>query len=100
MVDNSLKYSPGQKEIQIELLSEKNSTVLTIQDNGCGISDSDKEKIFNKFFRAGNEETRNTKGTGLGLYIVNYIVHHYGAPLLVKNNLPKGTIFEIRFNAV
>ncbi len=100
LVDNALKYSPDEKEIIIELLSEKNASILTIQDKGCGISDADKEKIFNKFFRAGNEEIRNTQGTGLGLYIVNYIVSNHGASIAVKNNLPKGSIFEIRFNAI
>jgi len=100
LIDNALKYSLTEKEIIIELLSEKNATILTVQDKGCGISDADKEKIFNKFFRAGNEETRNTQGTGLGLYIVNYIVNNHGATMAVKNNSPKGSIFEIRFNAV
>lgn len=98
LVDNALKYSPDQKEIFIELLSEKNATLLSIKDKGCGISNADKEKIFNKFFRAGNEETRNTKGTGLGLYIVNYIVNKHNAELTVKDNTPTGSIFEIRFN--
>ena len=98
LVDNALKYSLNSKEIFIELLSEKNATLLSIKDKGCGISDTDKEKIFNKFFRAGNEETRNTKGTGLGLYIVNYIVNKHNAKLTVKDNSPTGSVFEIRFN--
>lgn len=98
LVDNALKYSLNSKEIFIELLSEKNATLLSIKDRGCGISDTDKEKIFNKFFRAGNEETRNTKGTGLGLYIVNYIVNKHNAELTVKDNSPTGSVFEIRFN--
>lgn len=98
LVDNALKYSLNSKEIFIELLSEKNATLLSIKDSGCGISDTDKEKIFNKFFRAGNEETRNTKGTGLGLYIVNYIVNKHNAELTVKDNSPTGSVFEIRFN--
>lgn len=100
LVDNALKYSPKQKDIFIELLSEKNAAVLSFKDKGCGISANDKEKIFNKFFRAGNEETRNTKGTGLGLYIVNYIVNKHNAELTVKDNSPTGSIFEIRFNEV
>ncbi len=100
LVDNALKYSPDKKEIILELLNEKNEIVLNVKDNGCGISDQDKEKIFNKFFRVGNEETRNSKGTGLGLYIVNYIANKHNARILVKNNLPKGSIFEIRFYAI
>ncbi|MEO6302239.1 MAG: ATP-binding protein, partial [Bacteroidia bacterium] len=100
LVDNAIKYSPDKKEILIDLLSEKNAVLLSVKDSGCGILDPDKEKIFNKFYRAGNEETRNSKGTGLGLYIVNYIVIKHHASMSVKNNLPKGSIFEIRFDAI
>lgn len=100
LIDNAIKYSPQKKEIEIDLLKEKNATVLRIKDKGCGISDSDKEKIFNRFFRAGNEETRSSKGTGLGLYIVKYIIKNHNASLTVKNNTPVGSIFEIKFNVV
>lgn len=100
LIDNAIKYSPNQKEIFVELFNEKNATVLSVRDKGCGISDTDKEKIFNKFYRAGNEETRSAKGTGLGLYIVNYIVFNHGASILIKNNQPNGSVFEIRFNAI
>lgn len=100
LIDNAIKYSPNQKEILVELFNEKNTTVLCVRDKGCGISDTDKEKIFNKFYRAGNEETRSAKGTGLGLYIVNYIVFNHSASIIIKNNQPKGSVFEIRFNAI
>ena len=70
---------------------------LTVSDLGCGVLESDKKKIFAKFYRAGNEETRTAKGTGLGLYIVNYLVKNHGGNINVKNNLPKGTTFEIIF---
>lgn len=100
LIDNAIKYSPNQKEIFVELFNEKNTPVLSVRDKGCGISDSDKEKIFNKFYRAGNEETRSAKGTGLGLYIVNYIAFNHGASIIIKDNQPNGSVFEIRFNVV
>ncbi|MDO9000109.1 MAG: ATP-binding protein [Bacteroidota bacterium] len=99
LVDNAIKYSPEQKEILIDLLEEKSNILLRVKDNGLGVSDSDKEKIFTKFYRAGNESTRNSKGTGLGLYIVKYIVKNHNASVTVKNNLPIGSNFEIHFNA-
>ncbi|MDP3556373.1 MAG: ATP-binding protein [Bacteroidota bacterium] len=100
LIDNAIKYSTEQKEIYIELLREKDFAFLSIKDNGIGVLDSDKEKIFTKFYRAGNESTRNSKGTGLGLYIVKYIVKNHNATITLKNNLPKGSNFEIKFNAV
>jgi K+-sensing histidine kinase KdpD len=99
LIDNAIKYSPDQKEIVIELSIKNNKPILIVGDAGCGIGADDKEKIFTKFFRAGNEETRRAKGTGLGLYIVNYIVNNHNAKIKVKNNQPKGTVFEIQFNA-
>ena len=54
-----------------------------------------KRRIFEKFYRVGNEDTRKTKGTGLGLYIVNEIVRAHKGSISVSDNTPKGTIFSI-----
>jgi len=97
LIDNAIKYSFNEKQIIIGLKKINHKLVLTFSDLGCGILDADKKKIFTKFFRAGNEETRTTKGTGLGLYIVNYLVKQHKGAILVKNNLPSGSIFEISF---
>lgn len=98
LVDNALKYSSAKKEITIELKSEKNKAFLKVMDNGIGINDLEKDKVFMKFYRTGNEETRNAKGTGLGLFIVKYILSMHQAKLTVKDNSPIGTIFEIQLN--
>lgn len=98
LLDNAIKYSPAQKEILIELIANKNGILLSVADKGCGIPGNEKEKVFSKFYRAGNEDTRNAKGTGLGLYIVNYIVRNHKATISVKDNVPIGSIFEVRFD--
>ena len=54
-----------------------------------------REKIFNKFYRVGNEDTRKTKGTGLGLFIVKEIVKAHKGTINIHDNRPKGTIFRI-----
>ena len=100
LVDNALKYSREQKEIVVELENKTGRVVLRVSDQGCGISDEDKEKVFTKFYRAGNEETRSSKGTGLGLYIVKYILNQHQAGIKIKDNTPKGSIFEIQFYGV
>ena len=99
LIDNALKYSPDKKELELELRKEKTDVILNVKDQGCGILKSDKEKIFAKFFRAGNEETRKTKGTGLGLYIVGYIVKNHQGKISVRDNSPKGSIFEVHLYA-
>ena len=57
----------------------------------------DKKNVFNKFYRVGNEETRKTKGTGLGLFIVQHLVKEHNGQINVKDNQPKGSIFAVTF---
>jgi len=100
LLDNALKYTGAVKQIEIALSSKNNKILLEVKDNGVGIAKTDKEKIFNKFYRAGNEETRRSKGTGLGLYIVKKLVQAHGGQIHVTDNPSGGTRFEIQFNEV
>lgn len=95
LVENAVKYSAEGSDISISLNEEKEKVVFRIADNGLGISDKEKKKIFQKFYRVGQEETRNTKGTGLGLYIVEKILALHNGKVTVKNNLPNGSVFEV-----
>ena len=99
LFENAVKYSPENSMIKIILKEEGNGVVLSVQDEGTGISEEEKQNIFKKFYRVGNEEIRKTKGTGLGLYIVKYLAEKHNGTVVVKNNLPKGTIFEVILNA-
>jgi two-component system phosphate regulon sensor histidine kinase PhoR len=98
LFENAVKYSPEDSMIKIILKEEGNGVVLSISDEGVGISEEEKQKIFQKFYRVGSEEIRKTKGTGLGLYIVKTLVEKHNGTILVKNNSPKGTIFEVILN--
>ena len=99
LITNAFKYSKDNKKVLVELKKQNAKIYLSISDQGCGISEEDKTKIFDRFYRAGNEETRSSKGTGLGLFIVKYIIDKHNAVINVRNNLPKGTVFEIEFYA-
>ena len=99
LIDNAFKYSSNSPNVKVELKKSSNNVLLSIQDNGIGITLEERDLIFKKFIRSGNEETRKTKGTGLGLYIVKYLVNQHNAKINVKQNQPKGSIFEIEFNA-
>ena len=96
LVENGIKYNINIPEINI-VLTDEPKPQLIISDNGVGIPDGDKTKIFNKFYRIGNEDTRKTKGTGLGLYIVKEFVAALGASIEVEDNSPTGTKFIIEF---
>jgi len=97
LIENAVKYSTIGSQISVCLKSNNNQLNLSVTDNGIGIPKSDKEFIFDKFYRAGNEETRNTKGTGLGLFIVKQLVEQHDGKISIKDNHPKGSIFEISF---
>lgn len=99
LVDNALKYSGNEKQIDVLLSSFEGKVMLEVKDRGIGISKQEKEKVFTRFYRAGNEETRRTKGTGLGLYIVKKLVEALRGEIQVSDNHPSGTIFSIRLHA-
>jgi len=98
LFENAIKYSPEGSTITISLKKQHHKIILTVADEGTGISSSEKKSIFQKFYRIGNEETRKTKGTGLGLYIVDYLVEQHNGTISVKDNIPKGSIFEVVFS--
>ena len=98
LVENALKYSPTDSKINISL-SKNGKIIFSVTDNGPGIKDEEKQKVFEKFFRSGNEETRSSKGTGLGLFIVKKTVEMHGGEIELKKNNPKGSIFEVRFTS-
>lgn len=96
LIENAVKYSPKNSEINVELRKDGSQIELVVVDQGIGIAKEEREKIFNKFYRSGNEEVRQTKGTGLGLYLVKNLVGHYHGQITVRNREEKGTEFRIR----
>ncbi|MBX2908322.1 MAG: HAMP domain-containing histidine kinase [Chitinophagales bacterium] len=97
LVENAIKYSPENATVKLQLQQLNNIVKLTISDTGFGIPEAERSKIFQKFYRIGNEETRKNKGTGLGLYIVKRVVDVFKGKITIKNNTPSGTIFELEF---
>lgn len=97
LIENAVKYSGEGTNVTVSLSENNTHVVLKVCDEGIGIADAEKKKIFEKFYRVGSEDTRNTKGTGLGLYIVKRFVEIYKGVITIKDNKPKGTIFELQF---
>ncbi|MDQ3189959.1 MAG: ATP-binding protein [Bacteroidota bacterium] len=98
LYENAVKYSPKGSEIHVSLYQKNKQIHLLIADQGSGIAEQEKDNVFQKFYRIGNEETRKAKGTGLGLFIVKNIVEKHDGIIQIKNNTPKGSIFEICFD--
>ena len=97
LLENAEKYSPVQSVISLSLKKKNGKIQLAVADQGVGIPDTEKANIFKKFYRIGNEETRSTKGTGLGLFLVKQIADHHQGTIAVLNNRPKGSIFTLEF---
>ena len=97
LLENAVKYSPKQKPIDISLSNEQGKIILKVSDQGIGVPDKEKMKIFERFYRIGNEDVRKTKGTGLGLYLCKKIAEDHNADIRVTNNHPSGSIFAVYF---
>ncbi|MEO5783267.1 MAG: ATP-binding protein, partial [Ginsengibacter sp.] len=97
LLDNAMKYSGKEGKIDIDL-KENDTIQLLIKDEGKGIPDDEKDKIFNKFYRIGNLHTKEAKGTGLGLYLTKKIIEQHNGNIIVKDNHPLGSIFEIKLH--
>jgi K+-sensing histidine kinase KdpD len=94
VLENAIKYG-SDEPIILNINATNNQTEIEIKDSGPGIPQEEKAHIFKRFYRLGNEWTRSTKGTGLGLYISKKIIDAHNGRIEVLNNYPTGAIFKI-----
>jgi two-component system, OmpR family, sensor histidine kinase CiaH len=99
LLENAHKYAPQDTEIKVTLAQQGKHIKLEVIDSGKGIPDNEKQKIFEKFYRIGSEATRNTKGTGLGLYLCKKIAENHNANISVTDSKPQGSNFVVTFNS-
>lgn len=101
LLENACKYSTEGGKISVILKSiSADQLSFRVGDEGPGIPEVEKKKIFRKFYRIGNEDTRKTKGTGLGLFIVKEVSKRHGAKVTIIDNVPRGSIFDITLKRV
>jgi two-component system phosphate regulon sensor histidine kinase PhoR len=96
LIDNALKYGKANPAIQISLKGEADEIVLSITDNGIGIPEAYRQKIFEKFFRVPAGDTHNAKGHGLGLSYVAQVLKQHGGSISVDSHAGLGSTFTIR----
>ena len=97
LVENAIKYSPRNTPVDLSLFTKPGTIYLVVTDEGPGIAEAERTKIFEKFYRVGNEATRTAKGTGLGLYLSRQIAKDHHAEITVGSNGDKGAIFTVAF---
>ena len=100
LIDNATKYSPKNSSISISLTTTELQINLTVSDEGKGIEDAEKKKVFDKFYRVGSKATKEAKGTGLGLFLTRKIAQQHKASLFVTDNKPTGSNFTMLFNRI
>lgn len=88
LLDNALKYSQGAAEITITLAQDEIHATLAMRDAGIGLQAGDAERVFDRFWRAGDELTRNAPGSGLGLYLVRKLIAYGGGQVRAESPGP------------
>ena len=96
LFDNAIKYTDDDGEISVMAASTDRYLIFRVADNGPGISNEDKKKIFDRFYRVDKARTRQKGGFGLGLSLAKQIVDAFKGTIYVKDNKPKGTVFEVK----
>jgi signal transduction histidine kinase len=97
LIDNAIKYSSVNKEIEISLLEEEQEAEIQVKDKGIGIPLEDQEKIFGGFYRAAEAREINPKGVGLGLKIAAHIMAAHKGEMKVKSEPGRGSTFRLIF---
>ena len=96
LFDNAVKYTEEDGEINFVITATDRNLYLTVSDDGIGIPQADKKKIFDRFYRVDKARTRQKGGFGLGLSLAKQIVDALRGSISVKDNKPHGTIFEVK----
>ena len=100
LIDNAVKYSPDNEMVKVILQSNDENVELKIEDKGIGIEDSEKENIFDRFYRSKIPEMMGVRGYGLGLSLVKTILEEMGAKIRIEDNHPTGSKFIITIKAL
>lgn len=96
LVDNAIKYCQTNPEVKISSSLDGKFFILTIEDNGIGISKESQKQIFEKFYRVPTGNLHNVKGFGIGLYYVKTIIEEHNGSIEVQSKLNKGTQFTLK----
>jgi len=92
LLENAIQYSGDSKTVSVNVLTDqKNKVKIEVLDLGIGIAGAERKQVLKKFYRIGREDTRQYKGTGLGLYIVHQVMKAHNGNINIAENHPAGT---------
>lgn len=96
LIDNAIKYSGSSPHVSVTARTDDGELLITVEDRGIGIPEEETRKIFERFYRGGDEFTRRVKGTGLGLSLVRDLVHAHNGTVQVASEPGVGSTFTVR----
>ena len=99
LVDNAIKYTSAGSHIEVSTKEENGFAVLSVADDGPGISDEEKGKVFRMFYTGSNPIADSRRSLGLGLNLCKSIVTAHGGDIRVSDNVPQGTVFTFTIPA-
>lgn len=95
LVQNAIRYNVQNGKVDVHIGKEGNRAVLIVSDTGIGIPESDRQRVFERFYRVDKSRSRETGGTGLGLAIVKHIVELHDGEIQLDSELGKGTNIKV-----
>ena len=96
LIDNAIKYSPGEtKRVRVNVTRDGKWAALSVEDQGTGIPENERENVLERFYRVGSELTRTSPGLGLGLYLVRRAVESLGGRVQIEDGAGGGTLVTI-----
>ena len=95
LLSNAIKYAPGADTVEVEIHSSAETITISVRDHGIGIPQDQREKIFERFYRAVDPSTNAIPGLGVGLYLVAEIIKHHGGTITVDSALGQGSTFHV-----
>ena len=95
LLSNAIKYSPDAQTVEMDLSASPETVTIRVRDHGLGIPREQREKIFERFYRASGPQQRAIPGLGMGLYIVAEIIKRHGGTIVVDSEVGKGSTFTV-----
>jgi signal transduction histidine kinase len=95
LLSNAIKYSPGAQTVEMDLDTSEDAVTVRVRDHGLGIPREQRDKIFERFYRATDPKQRGIPGLGMGLYIVAEIVKQHGGTITVDSEVGRGSTFTV-----
>ena len=95
LLDNALKFSPMDREIEVRVKKEGENVIIEVADKGIGIPQDELEKVFEKFYQGRNAVKQSAKGTGLGLTLVKHTAEAHGGKISVRSKVGEGSTFSL-----